>query len=170
MTAFAGIGSIVGVIIFIVCAIKESSTTGLYKFFGVYGRLKAYLFIDMVGAGIAMIVSAFIPGLDLEYSPIMMVLIGVVCLAIGILIYITTALKCPAGLKSRLLISMIISGLGIAMKIVVFFLFFVWKIYGPQEMVTSSGETVYRIGSDIYDASGNRLGHMNGADTFIIDP
>ena len=167
MEAVMGVGAIVGVLFFIFCAVKESSTTGLYKFYGVYGRFKAYLFIDMILAGPAMIIMTFVPSDSAELSPFVSILVGLACLAIGILIYITTAAKCPPDLRKKLLISMIISGCGVAMKVVVFFLAFVWAIYGPQEMTTADGETVYKIGSDVYDAGGSHIGSMDGPDKFI---
>lgn len=151
---------LVFVVVALICAFKESKVTGLYKANGVYGRIKAYLALDLalVGVlGLAGGVALLISGGSNEYlaqqgmSPLAMFGMGIVCLAIGVAIYYFAYRKCPEPLKKKCIISMVISGMGVAMKIAVFFLPFVWKLALPGTTVTTSApaeETkteVYRI-------------------------
>ena len=150
----------------VVCAFKESSTTGLYKAFGVYGRIRAYLFIDFVFAGIAMIFAVLampFGGENLGITNTILYLVGgVVLLVLGAGIYLMTYARCPDMLKGKLLISMLISGWGVAMKVAVFFIGFVWAIAGPQEFVDTSGRTVYVYDGDVYTGDGTKVG--------VVDP
>ncbi len=131
---------IVFLVLVIICAFKESKTTGLYKSYGVYGRLKAYLALDFALLGIAALIGGialpFLSGdlkevVDQGIPPIAMIAFGLVFLALGVAIYYFTYRKCPDELKGKCIISMIISGMGVACKIAVFFLPFVWALSAP---------------------------------------
>ena len=175
MNGFAMIGVIVALLIFVVCAVKESKTTALYKYAKVYGRIKAYLFVDMLLAGIAFFIyglcGAFVPALrtTAEFSPVIILVIGIACLCIAALIFITSKKKCPAKLEDKLFISMLISGLGVAFKVSIFFLPFIWKLGMPSfdEMVDESGNTVYVHDNMVYNASGDKIGEKTGRNTYV---
>lgn len=131
---------LVFVVLALFCAFKESKTTGLYKSYGVYGRLKAYLALDLALVGVlgtvGGIILPFLSGdakelVDQGMPPLAMIAMGLVCLAIGVAIYYLTYRKCPEPLKKKCVISMIISGMGVACKIAVFFLPFVWALSVP---------------------------------------
>ncbi len=157
---------IIFAVLCIICAFQESAVTGLYRAFGVYGRVKAYLALDLTLAGVLLILipiaSLFVPQLAEDVSGIGSVFLyltgGAICLAIGILLYWTTLAKCPPMLKDRCIISMVISGMGIAVKAGIFFLGFVWKLVGPREMVDENGNTVYVFDNDVYSAGGEKIG------------
>ena len=161
-------GGIVLFVILIICAIKESRTTALFKAFGVYGRFKAYLFIDLFFAGIALVIGAFVSedAMGIGSKPLA-IIVGVVCVALAVLIYITTKRKCPVGLRGRLLISMLISGWGVAFKVAIFFVFVVWRMMMPVEATDEDGNTIYIHGSDVYNSQGERIGTRDGSNTFI---
>ena len=149
----------------IVCAFKESATTGLYKTFGVYGRIKAYLFVDAVVVALLMLVSML--ALPFGGLPIgadsMLVALPLFCVAVAaaVLLYLHTRSRCPDMLRDKLLISLLISGLGITMKLVVFFIGILWKIVEPQSVVDDDGEALYVIEGYVYDRSGERVGEVN---------
>lgn len=136
--------AIVFLVVCAVCAFKESKITGLYKANGVYGRLKAYLALDFVMAGIMMFITPWLPvsGMETEGvgigQKLLYSLLGLVILAVGLLLYILSYKKCPESLKKKCIPSMIVSGFGVAIKICLFFLPFVWKLSMPTETVTAS--------------------------------
>ena len=149
----------------IVCAFKESATTGLYKTYGVYGRIKAYLFIDAVVVALLMLISILaLPfgGLSIGADSVL-VAIPLLCVAVAaaVLLYLHTRSRCPDMLKDKLLISMLISGLGITMKLVFFFIRVFWKIIEPQAVVDEDGEKLYVIEGYVYDRSGEEVGKVN---------
>lgn len=140
-------------VIGVICAVKESKVTGLYKTFGVYGRLTAYFGIYCpLGIG-AFIASFFIDGISIGQG---FLFLGLA--VFGAFFYWNAYRKCPDFLKKKCIPSMIVSGLGITVKLCLFFFGFVWKIVGPKEMQTESGETVYVYGGDVYDGSGRKIG------------
>jgi len=153
--------------IFIICAFKESSTTAKYQFFGVYGRFKAYLFTDLLLVGILCLAQPFIPAIADDHSnPVMNPTFGLIYLGICVLIYVLTLAKCPSGLRGGLLISMLITGLGISMKFCLFFIGTIWDLIGPQEYIDSDGNRVYAFQNDVYDGNGNKIGHTSDYRTY----
>ena len=110
---------IAGLLVHFICAALESRTTGLYYAWGVYGRIKAFFFG-----------SQFIPFLhDLgDMTPAQQRISGLVIITLAILLYLTSLAKCPAHLRGRLFISMLVSGIGVTMKICLFFLPFIWDL------------------------------------------
>ncbi|MDO4867227.1 MAG: hypothetical protein Q4C10_11800 [Clostridia bacterium] len=165
--------------LFVVCAFKESKTTGLYKALGVYGRIKAYLFADLLLAGIAFVVFGLVrlvsPGTIARMGvslpgALPSILIGLVCAAIAVVIYLSAKQKCPARYSGKLLTSMLISGMGIGMKIAIFFLPFIWKLSMPHfdEYVDANGKTLLVDSSgDVFDRSGTRVGKKTGSNTYV---
>lgn len=153
--------SILFLALIILSATKESKTTGLYKTFGVYGRFKAYLFL-FLPMGIIAFVAAFFD--DAMGFPGTYLLLA----AFGALIYWSAYRKCPDFLKKKLFISMCISGLGVCIKIIFFFISAVWTLTGPQEMVDSSGNTVYYYSGNVYSSNGTLLGVANADRTGYV--
>lgn len=148
-------------VVLIICAVKESRVTGKYKAFGVYGRIRAYLAMDFFAAGIAMIVMAFIPGMAEMGSPLLSALVGLLITAAGLAIYVWTYLTCPDFLKKGLIVSMLITGIGVTVKISVFFLGFVWTLIGPREIVTEDGRTLYEMDGKVYNGSAEEVGVLS---------
>ncbi len=162
MGALLVVVAIAVLIFLIIVAKKESEVTGTYKAFGVYGRIKAYLFCDFIFAGIAMfitgIATVFAEG---EAVALLYSLLGVGLFALGILIYKTTAKKCPDFLKKKLLKSMLISGWGVAIKLCVFFFTAIWAILGPQEVVDSDGRKLMLYDGKVYTQNGEYVGEAS---------
>ena len=86
-----------------------------------------------------------------------------------VFIYRSTKSKCPNGpLKDKLLISMIISGVGITFKITSVFLMFVMKIFEPQKAVDEKGRTIYIFSDDnVYDSNGNWIGKKTDTNKYV---
>lgn len=145
-----------------VCAVKESKVTGTYKAFGVYGRIAAY-FSMFAPLGLIMFVVSFFEDSFADQRWTMLILA-----LVGTLFYVFAYLKCPAFLKKKLIISMLISGLGVSIKICLFFIGAVWTLVGPQEMQDSDGKTVYVYEGEVYDGDGNHVGTANPDRTAYI--
>lgn len=149
----------------VVCATKESKLTGTYKALNVYGRLTAYLALDFLMVGIMGILSPILAIFDVQFvdgGPIVGFLLGAVMLALAVLLYFRAYQKCPDFMKKKCIPSMIVSGLGVAIKICIFFLGFVWKLTGPQTMVTDNGEEVYVFSDGTVYGSGKTGKVVNG--------
>ena len=154
-----GIISIIIVALIIFCMIRESRVTGLYKAYGVYGRILAYLFVDGVTvalSSILMIVTG--KGMDSFGAMLGIMVFGV---ALAAATYMRASRRCPDTLKKNLIQSMLISGLGVTGKIVFFFVGSLWKLITPREMVDEDGNTVYVDGNNVYDGSGWTIGHID---------
>ena len=59
--------------------------------------------------------------------------IGFIALGIAILVFVVALLRCPSNLKPTLFFAMFLAGWGVAMKVSLFFLPFLWKIGMPSE-------------------------------------
>jgi len=132
---------------------KESKVTGLYKTFGVYGRIAAYFGLFCPIGLVMFVVSFFVEELTIVEG-----LTFLAMAALGGLIYWNAYRKCPGFLKKKCIPSMMLSGFGVCIKICVFFLGFVWALVGPQEMQDADGNAVYLYGGEVYDGAGNHLG------------
>ena len=163
--------SVAGLLVHFICAGLESRTTGLYYAWGVYGRIKAFFFYDFVVSGLMLIGSQFIPFLhDLgDMTPSQQRISGLVIITLAILIYVTSLAKCPAHLRGGLFISMIISGIGVTMKICLFFLPFVWDLAMPSftKMRDDKGNIVYVTDDgSVYDGH-RQIGHMTENNRYV---
>lgn len=145
---------VVALVLMGICAFKESKTTGLYRAFGVYGRISAY-FCLFVPIGLIMAIVSVVNG------DVMTALVCLVVMVIGIFCFWNANRKCPDFLKRKLIISMIISGLGVAMKTALFFIGAVWTIWGPQEVVDENGETLYVYDGKVYTSGGTYVGEAS---------
>lgn len=147
------------IVLCIICAAKESKITGTFKAFGVYGRVAAYfgLFAPMGLA--AFIASFFLPDMGGQGW------VYLILAAFGSIFYVVAYKKCPDFLKKKVIFSMFLSGMGVALKICFFFIGAIWSLTGPQEMIDSDGNTVYVISGDVYDGGGNHLGTVNSDGT-----
>ena len=162
---------IAGLLVHFICAALESRTTGLYYAWGVYGRIKAFFFYDFVVAGLMLIGSQFIPFLhDLgDMTPAQQRISGLVIITLAILLYLTSLAKCPAHLRGRLFISMLVSGIGVTMKICLFFLPFIWDLTMPSftKMQDGNGNIVYVTDDgSVYDGH-QKIGHMTENNRYI---
>lgn len=162
---------VVGLLIHFICAGLESRTTGLYYAWGVYGRIKAFFFYDFVVSGLMLIGSQFIPFLhDLgDMTPSQQRISGLVIITLAILIYVTSLAKCPAHLRGGLFISLIVSGIGITMKICLFFLPFIWDLAMPSftKMRDENGNIVYVTDDgSVYDGH-RQIGHMTENNRYV---
>ncbi|MGN1020297.1 MAG: hypothetical protein ACI4O7_07965 [Aristaeellaceae bacterium] len=164
--------ALIPLVLIIVCFVKESSVTGLYKTFGVYGRLYGYLTttfllgsVCLLGGGIA---SMFVDtGESAGVGGLLLALLGAaVCLAIGVFMFLGARMKCPEFLRGKLLISMLITGFGVAAKICLFFLGFVWKLVEPTSVTLANGQSAYIYCGEVYSSNGLHLGTVNGNSTF----
>ena len=144
----------------VVCAAMEAKVTGLYKTFGVYGRISAYFALFGPMGIIAFIATTVmsIAGVENMFPGN---LIYLVLAAFGCLFYWNAYRKCPDFLKKKCIISMMISGFGLAVKIAFFFIGAIWKLTGPKEMVDENGETVYVVSGQVYSGDGSYLGDVN---------
>lgn len=151
-----GTGLAIGYLVLCVfCALKESKTTGLFKTFGVYGRLTAYLGLFCPIGLVMFIASFFTESMGVGFPQNMTFLL---LAAFGAVFYVIAYLKCPAFLKKKCIPCMMLSGFGLCIKICVFFLGFVWKLTGPQEMSDGRGNIVYYYDGNVYDQNGTLLG------------
>lgn len=167
LLAFLSIACLVS---FAYCAFKESEITAKYQTFGVYGRFKAYLFLDMAAAGVVFILGAFIfPILQSKIDMLVWFVFGAICVAIAFYIFHSAKSKCPEGpLRDKFLISMVITGVGVAVKIILFFVSTIWDVIGPKIMVNEDGKTIYVFNDgDVYDGAGNIIGKMTGSNEYI---
>ena len=139
-------------VICVVCACMESRVTGTYKAFGVYGRIAAYfgLFAPM---GLGMFIASFFVR-DLADQRWLMLGLGL----FGSLIYLFVYLKCPEFLKKKVIISMLISGFGLCVKLAFFFIAAVWTLTGPQQVEDADGNTILIYGGEVYSSSGEHIG------------
>lgn len=131
---FAMIFVLIFAIVALVCAFRESKITAVYKANKVYGRLTAYLALDFTLAGAIMAVGGIASlfteeGRAVGIGQVLgMAAMGLVIAVIGVFLYIRAYKKCPPALQKKCIVSMIVTGLGVSMKLCVFFLPFVWKL------------------------------------------
>ena len=119
----------------------------------------------MLAGGIA---SRFVAPGEIQGAGGMAILLleAAVCFAIGILMYMRARMKCPAFLRGKLLISMLITGFGVGAKICLFFLGFVWKLVEPTGVALANGQSGYIYCGEVYSSNGMHLGTVNGNNTF----
>ncbi len=161
-------------ILMIRCATRESRIVGFYKALHICGRFRAYLITDFLMIGIiypiVMLISAS-PALNGilnmgNKEMFLNSLLSLACLAAGSLLLWSTYQKCPADLKDSCIRDIFTIGLGVGVKIGVFFLFFLWKVMGPQEMRDENGNTVYLYNGNVYAPNGEKVGVSNGDGTY----
>lgn len=148
-------------ILCIICAFKESKIVGTYKYFKVFGRLKAYLAIDLAFGGVACFVMG-IGSLFAETKQLMYIPVGLACAAIGVLLIRSTYQKCPKFLKHRCILDMVIVTLGISLKIAVFFIVAVWTWQAPKAVELTDGRQIYIChDGTAYDPTTDRCGRYD---------
>lgn len=146
-------------IICAICAFKESKYTGFFRTIGVYGRIAAY-FSTLFPLGIIMfIVSFFVKDFAMGAERWSLLIAA----AIGAAVIAWSYFKCPAPYKKRLIPCMLVSGLGVALKVAFFFLVFVWKLTAPEVAQLEDGTTVCidPWNGDVIDPSTGRTGHRD---------
>ena len=159
------IGAIAGgifLLICIICAFRESKVVGAYKFLGVFGRLKAYLAIDLTFGGIACMVMGFVALFKGAKEEIAFIPAGLVCGLIGLLIIRSVMRKCPDFLKGRCIWDMIVVTLGVSLKIAVFFIGAVWAWQSPKAVEVEGGGQVYLFhDGTAFDPESGRYGEYD---------
>lgn len=146
-------------IICVICAFKESKYTGFFRTIGVYGRIAAYL-STLLPLGIIMfIASFFVDGIGTWAERIPMLIAAL----IGAAVVAWSYFKCPVPYRKRLIPCMLVSGLGVALKISLFFLVFVWKLTAPEVAQLEDGTTVCidPWTGGVIDPSTGRTGHVD---------
>lgn len=162
-------------ILIIICFTKESKVTGLYKAFGVYGRFSAYITAAFLVGGLAQLVFGLImPFIDssesLTASGIALLLLQfVIFFGIGLFMYGRIRRKCPDFLRRKLFVSLLITAFGVAAKICLFFLGFIWKVTGPKDVTLENGQHGYVYNGEVYLSNGTHVGSVNGSDTFTAN-
>ena len=155
---------------------KESKVTGIYKSANVYGRFYAYITTTALYGAIACLIGgiAFVTMLeDAEFAEILGSIacgIGGFALwgAIGFFLYKRAYNRCPEALRKRLLISMMITGFGTAVKILLFILPGIWNLVGPEEMVGANGEKLYLYNGEVYDSNWKHVGTASADRTTYV--
>ena len=152
--------AVVFLIACVLCVTQESKALSPYKYFKVFGRLKAYLAMDFTMAGLflylALIASAFFP-ISRE-APTFIGTIGAALLfGLGLYLYYDSYCKCPDFLKKKVIKDMVIVGLGVSMKICLFFIPAIWKVatyQGPATITVKfiNGRAVSGYYTDQYGA------------------
>jgi hypothetical protein len=112
-------------VICVIAAFKESKITGKYAALGIYGRVKAYLAFAFLCGSVCTIIVPLATGEQVEMSQI---LTGLFFLAIGVLIYVLTYLKTPPEYKKTVIPCMIITAMGVSLKMALFYLPFIWQL------------------------------------------
>ena len=107
----------------IYCAWKEAEVSAPYRIFNIYGRVKVYLFTDFIAVaivGFGSVIYSIFSKTKTDYGFLVMsVLFIFIGIGVSVFIYRSTKSKCPNGpLKDKLLISMIISGVGITFNLI----------------------------------------------------
>lgn len=161
--------SLIPLILVVICFFKESKTTGLYKTFGVYGRLTAYLFLVCMAGPIAIGEELYQVIKNGEKINMGTVLVGIALTVIGVLFYLRLYAKCPDFLRKKLLISLFISSWGVTFKIFLFFIGSVWKLIEPKNVILGNGQSGYIFDGDVYTDDGTCVGSMNDSNTFTAN-
>ncbi|MGI5894208.1 MAG: hypothetical protein ACOX6P_06390 [Candidatus Merdivicinus sp.] len=152
--------AIILLVLMIFCALKESKVTGLYRTFGVYGRIAAY-FSLFCPIGIGVFLSSFF----MEESSWTERGAALAIAVFGALFYLNALRKCPSFLKVKCIPAMIISGIGVCVKIFLFFIGSVWKVTGPKEVTDSNGQTLYVYDHNVYTSNGTLVGKASPDNT-----
>lgn len=140
--------------IFIACAILESYMTGLFQTFHVYNRKQVSwaLFLP-VGCSICFTGAVYQHG---ETSPL---ILGGICIAIGLSIYYKIFKKCPTMLKKLCIPAIFVSSCGIAIKSLSFFIKSIWTIETPEKVKSKQNKILYNYNGKIYDEYGNPVNY-----------
>lgn len=162
------------VIFSIVCAFKETSVSALYIQNGVYSRFSAQMAVSFAFFGVILTIAAVIMGI-MDFSaggPILLYIgFGLVCLAVGVLLFFNALRKCPDELKKGCITSMIITALGSSLKRM-------FKITTKTAEVAGSFASaggfanVYTMGGDTYNlerTDGNRAYLYNGFSGTLVE-
>ena len=162
---------LIPLILVFICASKETKVTSLYKAFGVYGRISAYITASLLlGSivGFLQTISSVISNLgEIGFGKILGSLaVYLLLFGLGILMYMRIAAKCPDGLRKKLLISIFITAFGVSAKICLFFIGSVWKIIEPQTVTGPNGESLIIFDGEVYDRNFNHVGSKSGHKKF----
>lgn len=153
----------------LVCFIKEKKITGTYSAFGVYNRFSAYITAVCLFAPVIVLISTIVRLIagDSSFGDLPMpILVSIVLFFIGRRFYRAMESKCPEFLRKKLLISLLISALGISFKLAFFFIGAVWTLESPRTMVDSNGRELLVHGSSVYLPDGTCVGDVIGHDSF----
>lgn len=160
-----------------VCMMKEKNIVGIYKANHVFGRGYALFAVDLIVGGIGAPISNIILGTASAQgiSTAGMVVMGLIMAAIGVFMYKKAYDKCPDSLKSSCCKDLTIVGLGVLLRVSLFFMMFIakswWEFNKVEEYRLDNGLEVYVDQSGtVYDFSQNRQGTLiqeNGKQTVV---
>lgn len=151
------------------CFIKEKKVTGTYSAFGVYNRFSAYMTVVCLFAPVAVLISTVVRLLlgDRNFGDLPMpIIVSIVLSFLGYSSYRAIARKCPDFLRKKLLVSLLISAVGVSFKIALFFIGAVWALESPRTITDSDGRDLLVHGGSVYLPDGTCVGDMTGHDSF----
>lgn len=158
----------VGFLVFIIISMrKEKDIIGFYKAQGIFGRAYAFFAVDFLFGGLCTVAGGIIIAVTQKQGAAgVMIALGAVMAAIGVLMYLFVYKKCTGELKKRVCLDLTMAGLGFAGRIEFFILaLFVhtWFTLNEPTAYEINGQTVYAFpGSrDLYDCHGCKVGVAN---------
>lgn len=171
-----GLLALVFIIMLIYSACTESRRIGTYKAFDIFGRFYAYVTIGCFLGGLVLTVILPLLQNSVNQAPSFGALLfanilpGLGLFALGVYLCIRIKRKCAAkmpDLAKHCVRDLIFCGLGMAAKMAFFFIGSVWTVIGPKEVTDANGQTLYVIGTDVYNSEGVLVGRMDGHNRFI---
>lgn len=156
---------LVGLLAFIIIAMrKEKDIIGFYKAQNIFGRAYAYFTNVFLFDGIALVAGGIITAVAKTQSAMwIMIALGAVFLAIGVLMCLLVYKKCNGELKKRVIWDLIVAGWGFIGRVEFFILcifFRTWFSLNEPTAYEVNGQTVYAFpgSNDLYDCHGCKVG------------
>ena len=138
--------SVVFLVAGIICMGIEKKITGYYKAANVFGRFYAFWAVNAMFGGILYLILNLISGAISELS-FQMILPLIITEALGVVMYVRVYKKTPAFLKKRCLLDLTICGLGVNIRVALWFIWiFVraqWEYMKPEVYILEDGTEVY---------------------------
>ncbi len=151
-------------------AVKVKKIAGFYKEMQMFGRVYAFftfLFLaDSVFIAISSIIMFALNQIEILHLLLLLV-IAVGCGVAGVFMYMRVYKKCPDELKKRLLLDIIIIGLGSVTRVYLFvFAIFIhtwYELNKPVQYTLYNGDVVYKYpdSNDVYDRHGYKVGRLS---------
>lgn len=159
---------LVGFLVFIIISMrKEKDIIGFYKAQKIFGRAYAYFTIVFLFDGIGFVVGGIITATIKKQGSIwIMIALGAVFFAIGVLMCVLVYKKCSGELKKRVVWDLIVAGWGFIGRVGFFILsifFQTWFSLNEPTAYEVNGQIVYAFpgSNDLYDCHGCKVGVAN---------